>query len=472
MKKKAFSMVALFLFIGFFTGSAFAGQVVTKELSQWASQAIANEQALSVVPSSKSVAVLYYQNLTGDASFNPLQKGLSVMLTTDLAKLKDLQVVERAKIQAILEEIELGVTGLVDTETVPRVGRLLGARFLSGGDILKGSVTQLQVDPNLLDVSEQITINQASAEGDLNDLIAIEKEILFETIRLMDVALTPDHKAELEKPISASIPALMLLFRGIDASDHGNYTQAADLYEQALAKDPNLTPAKEALNEINTLELTSKELTSKSADTVKAEQPSPSPGPAVATAKSGGFLKYTAIALGLAAAGAGGYYLATADDDDEEPTPPSPQPPPPDPGPTPPPDPAPTPPPGPGPTPPADDASSILVPRSTRTLYIAHCTGGTFKFTFSEAIDLNRYSISWSPGSWGVSYISWKGDNSNPILEIVTSNSVSYCNTLENEFGGGGELVFTFSDFYDLAGNPLKYEHTEQSFIIYWDQNL
>ncbi len=326
MKMKALKIAGLFLFIGIFlTGSAFAGQVVTKELSQWASQAIANEQALSVVPSSKSVAVLYYQNLTGDASLNPLQKGLSVMLTTDLAKVKDLKVVERARLQAILEEIELGATGLVDTETVPRVGRLLGARFLSGGDILKGSVTQLQVDPNLLDVSEQITINQASAEGDLNDLIAIEKEILFETIRLMDVALTPDQKAELEKPISASIPALMLLFKGIDASDHGNYTQAADLYEQALAKDPNLTPAKEALNEINTLELTSK-----SAETVQAEQPAPSPEPAVTAAKSGGLLKLTAIGLGVAAAGAGGYYLATADKDDDEettsPPPPSGQP--------------------------------------------------------------------------------------------------------------------------------------------------
>jgi len=213
MKMKALKIAGLFLFIGIFlTGSAFAGQVVTKELSQWASQAIANEQALPVVSSSKSVAVLYYQNLTGNASLNPLQKGLSVMLTTDLAKVKDLKVVERARLQAILEEIELGTTGLVDTETVPRVGRLMGARFLSGGDILKGNVTQLQIDPSLLDVSEQITINQAAAEGDLNDLIAIEKEILFEIIRLMDVALTPDQKAELEKPISLSIPALMLLF--------------------------------------------------------------------------------------------------------------------------------------------------------------------------------------------------------------------------------------------------------------------
>ncbi len=473
MKKKAFGMVALFLFISFFTGSAFAGQVVTKELSQWASQAIANEQALSVVPSSKSVAVFYYQNLTGDASFNPLQKGLSVMLTTDLAKVKDLKVVERAQLQAILEEIELGTTGLVDTETVPRVGRLVGARFLSGGEILKGSITQLQVDPSLLDVPEQITINQASAEGDLNDLIAIEKEILFETIRLMDVALTPDQKAELEKPISASIPALMLLFKGIDASDHGNYTQAAELYEQALAKDPNLTPAKEALNEINTLELTSKEPISKSADTVKAKQPAPSPEPAVTAAKSGGFLKYTAIGLGLAAAGAGGYYLATADkDDDKEPSPapppPSPAPTPPSPAPTPP-SPAPTPP-SPAPTPPSDTESPTI------TLIIPNlgisCSGSTIKIFFSESIDLNRYEVTYSPDSWGISNIYWKGENFNSVLVIETSNSPRDCEDYNDNYYTPppiDELTFTLRNFYDLAGNPLKEEYTVISFHIIYD---
>jgi len=465
---KALKIAGLFLFIGFFTGSAFAGQVVTKELSQWASQAIANEQALSVVPSSKSIAVLYYQNLTGNASFNPLQKGLSVMLTTDLAKLKDLKVVERARLQAILEEIELGATGLVDTETVPRVGRLLGARFLSGGDILKGSVTQLQVDPNLLDVSEQITINQASAEGDLNDLIAIEKEILFETIRLMDVALTPDQKAELEKPISASIPALMLLFRGIDASDHGNYTQAADLYEQALAKDPNLTPAKEALNEINTLELTSKEPTSKSAETVQAEQPAPSSEPAVTAAKSGGFLKYTAIGLGLAAAGAGGYYLATADKDDDKepsptPTPPSPTPTPPSPTPT---------PPSPTPTPPSPSDTESPTVVSIIPNFGISCSGSTIKISFSESIDLNRYEVTYSPGSWGVSNIYWKGVNLDSVLVIETNNSPTECSNFDDNYDTPphiDELTFTLRNFYDLAGNPLKEEYTVISFHIFYD---
>ena len=467
MKRNALTIVSLFLFIGFFSGLALAGQVVTKELSQWARQAIANEQTLSVIPSAKSVAVLYYQNLTGNAALDPLQKGLTVMLTTDLAKVKDIAVVERARLQAILDEIELGTTGLVDTETAPRVGRLVGARFLSSGDILKGSVTQLKLDPNLLDVPEQITINHGSAEGDLNELIAIEKEILFDIIRVMDVTLTPDQKAELEKPISMSIPALLLLFKGIDASDHGNYKQAADLYTQALAKDPNLTPAQEALNEINTLGLKSKEPTLKKSETIKTQKPSPNPKPTVTSAKSGGFLKSSAIVLGLAVAGAGGYYVATGDSDDDEP---SPNPPPS--SPTPPPS-SPNPPPS-TPTPPPSsdpDPSDTTPPTITnRTPDFLGCSGsGSMKFFFSEPINTNLYEVTYFPTSWGVTDMRWEGATPNTVLVIYTTNSFSYCNTMEGEFGGGGELTFTFTNFYDMAGNPLPASDTVQPWTIFWD---
>jgi hypothetical protein len=192
---------------------------------------------------------------------------------------------------------------------------LLGARFLSGGDIIKGRVTALQIDPSLLDASEEVLLIQAAAEGNLNDLIAMEKEILFGIIEQMEIQLTPDEKAELEKPLSTSVAALMLLFKGIDASDHGNYSQAAELYKEALSNDPQLSPAKEALKEINALNLSSQP--APEAVQAKPVNTGSEGAPVASTAGSGGFLKYTVIGLGIAAAGAGGFYLATADKDDD-----------------------------------------------------------------------------------------------------------------------------------------------------------
>jgi TolB-like protein len=428
MENKKYGIITLFFFIWIiFTGSVYAGQVVTEELSQWARHALANEQTLSLVPSSRSVAVLYYQNLTGNASFNPLQKGLAVMLTTDLAKVKDLKVVERARLQAVLEEIELGATGLVDTDTAPKVGRLLGARFLSGGDILKGNVTQLQVSPNLLDVSDQILFNQAEAEGDLNDLIAIEKEILFEIIRLMDVVLTPDQKAELEKPISTSIPALMLLFMGIDASDHGNYSQAADLYEQALSKDPNLTTAKEALNEINTLELTSQ-----SADTAATEQAAGAKDAVAAPKKSGGLLKWTAVGLGVVAVGAGGYFVATElnndDEKDEEELPPE---------------------------PPVDTTPPTVTRTNPRSGTDIECESGNIEFHFSEAMIPFSGSPSVDIDSWNITSLRWTDNDQTLIVEWENDSSVCFTEGESTPIPISGPVTFELIGFTDLEGIAL-----------------
>ena len=60
-----------------------------------------------------------------------------------------------------MEEIELGTTGLVDARDCPEgwsIGR--GSDFFLEVTLKKGGVTQLQVDPNLLDVPEQILFNQ------------------------------------------------------------------------------------------------------------------------------------------------------------------------------------------------------------------------------------------------------------------------------------------------------------------------
>lgn len=313
MRKKLYGLLALILFcILLFVLPVSAGQVVTKELSEWAKEATASEQTLTVEPTAKSIAVLYYRNQTGNPTFAPLQKGMTVMLITDLSKLrdfeehKDIKVVERARLQALLEEVELGETGLVDIDTAPRMGKLLGARYLAGGDILKGSVTELQMEPSMMDVPGDEIFEQASAEGDLADLISMEKAILFEIIRSMKVELTDDEKDALETPLSTNVDALMDYFKGIEASDKGEFAKAAEHYAEAVAKDPKLSLAQEGIDEIEALDLLKKGAEAK-------------PG------KWGKILKWGAIGAGVVAIGVGAYIYGEKkgeDDDEDDPGPP------------------------------------------------------------------------------------------------------------------------------------------------------
>ena len=173
-----------------------AGQVVTTEEKAWAKEALKyskNEKNMAPISAANTVAVLYFNNKTGLEDMNALQKGMAIMLITDLAKVPDLQVVERIKVQALLDEMELGTSGLVDPTTAPKVGKLLGAYYVSNGEIILGKMAQLNIKPVLIDVPFGSVTPQTAATGNLQDLFRMEKEILFHIIEQMKVFLTPQR---------------------------------------------------------------------------------------------------------------------------------------------------------------------------------------------------------------------------------------------------------------------------------------
>ncbi len=258
LRERRFSRFLCFvLFWVVLTSSSWAGQVVTKDTRSWAKKALEEEKSLQAIAGRNTLAVLYFQNKTGQKELNPVQKGLTLMLITDLTAVKYIQVVERIKLQALTEEMGLGVSGLVEPNTAPRIGKLLGAQWLVGGDIMGDQQTQIQVQSNLLDVPTTKIVGQPISEGKLPDLFRIEKDILFDIIKLLKIEVKPEEEAKLRKPCSTNINALLALFKGVDASDRGDYEKAAELYEKALKEDLNICIAGEALNELQELGLIS-----------------------------------------------------------------------------------------------------------------------------------------------------------------------------------------------------------------------
>lgn len=236
-----------------FIGPASAGQVITKEVREWAKEAIAKEKTLETAFAKKTLAILYFKNKTGQSRLDPLQKGLTLMLITDLSTLKGLQVVERVKLQAVTEELGFGVSGLVDAKTAPRVGKLLGVQWLVGGDILEKGNAPLHVESDLLDVPSPKVLGQPTADGMLDEFFKIEKELLFKIIALLKIELTSEERARLEKPFSTNIKAILDMSRAIQASDQGNYDKAEKYYERALKRDSGIAPARVYLDELRSL---------------------------------------------------------------------------------------------------------------------------------------------------------------------------------------------------------------------------
>ncbi len=97
-------------------------------------QAIASEATISRSPPEPgSVAVLPFIN-RGDAAQAVLSKGLTAMVISDLSKVPGIKVLERAKLQKLIEEMQLSESGLVDEKTALRAGRMMKAEKIMLGD--------------------------------------------------------------------------------------------------------------------------------------------------------------------------------------------------------------------------------------------------------------------------------------------------------------------------------------------------
>lgn len=252
---------------------AWAGQVVSERERNWARQALAQEAALDTARMpSNSLAVLYFTNTTGDPTLDVLEKGLAFMLTTDLSTLKAIVLVERVKLQALVEEMGLGASGLVDAGSAPRVGRLLGARFLVHGDIsgdgtgqpgatlddgavARALAARIRIDPGLLNVPAGQATPLSGAEGLVDTLFDLEKKILFAIVEQLGISLSEDEKGALQAPMTTNARALFYFFIGLHYSDMGWYDQAGSNYTKAAQADPGLKPAGDALKELRRLGL-------------------------------------------------------------------------------------------------------------------------------------------------------------------------------------------------------------------------
>jgi len=206
-------------------------------------KALAEEHKLMAAkPDTNTVAVCYYQDLSSDKSLQAFQKGLAAMVISDLAKIKSIKVIERVRLQALLEEMKLGQTGIVDPKTAPRVGKLLGAENIIVGSLSSGSI---RAATTLASTGKGNVKGSSAVSVDKDKFFELPAVIARDTAKIMGIKLTDDESRAIGIPHTKAYNAVVYFGKALDALDSGKWKDAKDFFNMALKEDPVFGLAKQ-----------------------------------------------------------------------------------------------------------------------------------------------------------------------------------------------------------------------------------
>ena len=231
-------------------------------------------------PPRETLAVLYFEN-QGNPDLEPLKVGLSQMLITDLTGTDGITVVERSQLQAILDELELGHSGVADPATAARVGELLGSKWMLLGSYFELMGT-LRIDARLVRVETGEIVHAFGVNDTTASFMQMEKSLASSfrgalaaqaaSISIPDgpsgiadagheipddgVAYSGEltrggspaaSDTEVVAPDPKAIEAAVAFSEGLIFLDRSDVPRAREAFEQAVAASPQLEAAKQAL---------------------------------------------------------------------------------------------------------------------------------------------------------------------------------------------------------------------------------
>ena len=189
----------------------------------------------------KSIAVLPFENLSRDPDNAFFADGMQDEILTDLARIADLKVISRRSAMGYKSGI---------ARNLREIGQQLGV-----ANVLEGSVqrsgNRVRVNAQLVDTRTDGHLWGQTYDRDLADVFAIQSEIAKTIADQLRAKLSPSEKNAIERPPTSDITAFDLYTRAKNLSltafgssnTNADLLQAADLLNQAVARDPSFLQA-------------------------------------------------------------------------------------------------------------------------------------------------------------------------------------------------------------------------------------
>jgi|EP01012_Entosiphon_sulcatum_P068462 TolB-like protein len=209
----------------------------------------ADAQAASTKP---TVAVLYFTNgaIGKTAEYAPLSKGLAEMLITEMAANTNIRVVERDRLQALLEEQNLGNSGRVEKETAAKIGKTLGALHMLMGSFVIDPKERMRLDVRAINTETSELEYATSITGKADNMLELLGQLgtkLNQGLKLPAVQSGFQEGVAVGAKGPNQFKSMMLLSRALEQQDRKNNVQAVALIKESLQANPENARAKTLL---------------------------------------------------------------------------------------------------------------------------------------------------------------------------------------------------------------------------------
>ncbi|MFT5182080.1 MAG: adenylate cyclase, partial [Alphaproteobacteria bacterium] len=163
----------------------------------------ASVQASSILPEKPSIAVLPFDNMSGDPEQEFFSDGISEDLITDLSKLQNLFVVSRNNAFAFKgQKIDIG-----------DVGRKLGVAHVLKGSVRKAG-NRVRINAQLIEAATGGHIWADRYDGALDDIFTLQDEITEKIVAALQVSLTAQEAVQPRQHVTDNVEAYEWYLRG------------------------------------------------------------------------------------------------------------------------------------------------------------------------------------------------------------------------------------------------------------------
>jgi serine/threonine protein kinase/Tfp pilus assembly protein PilF len=178
-----------------------------------------------------SVAVLYFENLSGVKEDEYFRDGITEDIITELSKIKGLNTFSRPTVLAFRDK----------PVTPAQIGQQLRAAYVLSGSLRRAG-NRLRINAQLIDTQTDFPVWSERYDREMEDVFEVQDEIARKIAGAMRVTLSPQEQAEISAKPTENLQAYDLYLRGKSYArrlTRQDLEFALQMFENAVAQDPN-----------------------------------------------------------------------------------------------------------------------------------------------------------------------------------------------------------------------------------------